>query len=150
MRLQKRGEVQQDILGIVLLNVRDPHNRDGDIRAHMGSLNLGVLRMKDLAAQYGNKVIIDALDKLLDVAEVKARHGILSLAEGDYEALDFLDDDVDSDEPIPIKVRVVIRHKPEPSITVGLRRHRRPSQVRYQHAIPWHSHRCFLGHAVHP
>ena len=118
VRLQKRGEVQQDILGIVLLNVRDPHNRDGDIRAHMGSLNLGVLRMKDLAAQYGGKVIIDALDKLLDVAEVKARHGILSLAEGDYEALDFLDDDVDSDEPIPIKVRVVIRHKPEPSITV--------------------------------
>ena len=118
VRLQKRGEVQQDILGIVLLNVRDPHNRDGDIRAHMGSLNLGVLRMKDLAAQYGGKVIIDALDKLLDVAEVKARHGILSLAEGDYEALDFLDDDVDNDEPIPIKVRVVIRHKPEPSITV--------------------------------
>ena len=118
VRLQKRGEVQRDILSIVLLNVRDPHNRDGDIRAHMGSLNLGVLRMKDLAAQYGGKVIIDALDKLLDVAEVKARHGILSLAEGDYEALDYLDDDVDSDEPIPIKVRVVIRHKPEPSITV--------------------------------
>ena len=118
VRLQKRGEVQRDILSIVLLNVRDPHNRDGDIRAHMGSLNLGVLRMKDLAAQYGGKVIIDALDKLLDVAEVKARHGILSLAEGDYEALDYLDDDVDSDEPIPIKVRVVIQHKPEPSITV--------------------------------
>ena len=118
VRLQKRGEVQQDILGLVLLNVRDPHNRDGDIRAHMGSLKLGVLRMKDLTAQYGAKVIMEALDQLLDVSEVKARHGILSLAEGDYEALDYLDDDVDSDEPIPIKVKISIRHRPEPSVTV--------------------------------
>ena len=118
VRLQKRGEVQQDILSIVLLNVRDPHNRDGDIRAHMGSLKLGVLRMKDLTAQYGAKVIVEALDQLLDVSEVKARHGILSLAEGDYEALDYLDDDVDSDEPIPIKVKISIRHRPEPSVTV--------------------------------
>ena len=118
VRLQKRGEVQQDILGLVLLNVRDPHNRDGDIRAHMGSLKLGVLRMKDLTAQYGAKVIMEALDQLLDVSEVKARHGILSIAEGDYEALDYLDDDVDSDEPIPIKVKISIRHRPEPSVTV--------------------------------
>ncbi len=118
VRLQKAGEVQQDILDIVLLNVRDPHNREGDIRAHMGSLMLGARRMKELAAQYDSHVLSGALSQLLDVAEVKARHGILSLAEGDYEALDHLDDDMDSDEPIPIRVKVSIRHKPQPHIKV--------------------------------
>ncbi len=118
VRLYRAGELQRDILDLVLLNVRDPDNRDGDIRAHVGSVKLGVLRMQDLVTQHGSEVFATALDELLDVAELKARHGILSLAEGEYEALDYLDDDMDSDEPIPIRVKVTIRHKPEPSVTV--------------------------------
>lgn len=118
VRLYKAGELQQDILDIVLLNVRDPDNRDGDIRAHCGSLFLGARRMNELAAQYGGEVIVRALEELLNVAERKARHGIASLAEGEYSASDALDDDMDSDEPIPIKVKITVKHKPKPEVLV--------------------------------
>ena len=38
VRLVRDGEVQRDILNMVLLNVRDSENRHGDIRAHIGSV----------------------------------------------------------------------------------------------------------------
>ncbi len=136
VRLHKRGRLQRDILNLTLLNVRDPDNRDGDIRAHVGSVKLGVRRMESLAAQYGGRLLSDALAQLLDVSELKARHGILSLAEGEYEALDHLDDDMDSDEPIPIKVKVTVRHKPEPSVTVDYAGTGGPA--RYGINMPYH------------
>ena len=118
VRLYSKGRLQKDLLDLILLNVRDSDNREGDIRAHVGSAKLGCLRMRELSDQYGKQILGQALDELLDVSELKARHGILSLNEGEYEALDYLDDDMDSDEPIPIKVKVTVRHKPKPSILV--------------------------------
>ena len=118
VRLYSKGRLQKDLLDLILLNVRDSDNREGDIRAHVGSAKLGCLRMRELSDQYGNQILGQALDELLDVSELKARHGILTLDEGEYEALDYLDDDMDSDEPIPIKVKVTVRHKPKPSILV--------------------------------
>lgn len=118
VRLYKKGEIQQDILDLILLNVRDSDNRSGDIRAHVGSSNLGVLRMKHLVRQYGSDTLTRTLDELLNVSEIKARHGILSLSPGEYQAIDYLDDDMDSDEPIPIRVKVTVRHKPEPQVIV--------------------------------
>ena len=40
------------------------------------------------------------------------------LKEGVYEAIDYLDDDKDTDEPIPLRVKVTVRHNPEPTITL--------------------------------
>ena len=118
VRLVREGEVQQDILNMVLLNVRDSENRNGDIRAHIGSVKLGAQRFSELVDQYGSKKMTFALAELLNASERQARHGILALAEGEYRASDALDDDVETDEPIPIKVKLVVKHKPTPSIIV--------------------------------
>jgi len=118
VRLVRDGEVQRDILNMVLLNVRDSENRHGDIRAHIGSVKLGAQRLSELVCQYGSDNMSYALSELLNASERQARHGILALAEGEYKASDALDDDVETDEPIPINVKLVIKHKPTPSITV--------------------------------
>ena len=118
VRLVRDGEVQQDILNIVLLNVRDSENRNGDIRAHIGAVKLGAQRLSALVCQYGSENMAFAFSELLNASERQAKHGILALAEGEYEASDALDDDVETDEPIPIHVKLVVKHKPTPSITV--------------------------------
>ena len=118
VRLYRAGELQQEILEIVLLNIRDSDNREGDIRAQVGSVQLGVRRMQELMARYGRETLRVAMEELLRVSETKVRHGILRLKEGVYQATDYLDDDMDSDEPIPMKVKVTVRHQPEPNITL--------------------------------
>ena len=118
VRLYRAGELQREILEIVLLNVRDPDNRDGDIRAQVGSLQLGIRRMRELIARHGVETLRLTMEELLRVSESKVRHGILRLKEGVYQAIDYLDDDKDSDQPIPMKVKVTVRHTPEPTITL--------------------------------
>ena len=118
IRLYRAGELQREILEIVLLNVRDPDGRDGDIRAQVGSVQVGVRRMQELADRYGVDVLRAVMEELLRVSETKVREGIRRLKEGVYQAVDYLDDDLDSDEPIPMRVKVTVRHGPQPTITL--------------------------------
>ena len=118
VRLYRAGELQREILEVILLNVRDPDSREGDIRAQVGSVRVGIERMQELAERHGIDVLRQGMEELLRVSEAKVRHGILQLKEGVYEAVDYLDDDVDSDEPIPMHVKVTVRHTPEPTITL--------------------------------
>jgi N-methylhydantoinase B len=118
IRLYRAGELQEEILELVLLNVRDREDRAGDIRAHIGSLRLGIRRMEELAARYGGSIFSEALREMQRLTEVKVRHGILQLREGDYEAAYHLDADMDAEEPILLRVQLRVRHTPEPSITV--------------------------------
>ena len=116
IRLYRAGELQNEILEVVLLNVRDSDNREGDIRAQVGSVEVGIRRMQELMERYGVDTLRLAMEELLRVSETKVRHGIMRLKEGVYEATDYLDDDLDSDQPIPMKVKVTVRHTPEPNI----------------------------------
>ena len=118
MRLYRGGELQPEILELVLLNLRDPEGRSGDIRAQVGAVNMGLRRLQELAGRYGKEVVTGAMQALLRISEAKVRHGILALAEGEYEAVDYMDDDLDSDEPIPMRVKITIRHHPEATIAV--------------------------------
>ena len=118
MRLYRAGELQGEVQELVLLNVRDPIDREGDIRAQLGSVKFGMRRMQELAARYGAPLLRQVMREHLRVSEVKVRHGILQLKEGIYEAIDYIDDDMDSDRPVPLKVKVTVAHRPEPTITV--------------------------------
>ena len=119
VRIHRAGELNREILEVILLNVRDPDSRDGDIRAQIGSVHLGVRRMQELADRHGADVLSLAMEEAHRVSEAKIRHGILQLKEGTFEAVDYMDDDLDSDEPIPMHVKITVRHTPEPVISLG-------------------------------
>ena len=118
VRLYEAGELRGDMLEMILLNIRDAEDRRGDIRAHVGCLKLGEHRVQELVERYGGETLRQVLEELQNVSEVKTRHGIAKLREGEYTAVDFLDDDIDSDEPVPIAIKITVRHDPEPNITL--------------------------------
>ena len=118
VRLYRAGELQKEILEILLLNIRDFEDRKGDIRAHVGCLNLGERRIQELEGRFGTETLRLALSELQNISEVKTRHGIRGLPEGTYTAVDYLDDDAGRGDPIPIKISLTIRHHPEPNVTV--------------------------------
>ena len=55
MRLYRRGELDSELLELLLLNMRVPAERRGDFNAQIAACRLGVERMQQLFARYGTR-----------------------------------------------------------------------------------------------
>lgn len=108
VRLARAGEVNQDIIDILLRNTRLPQSAQGDLNGQLGALDLGVQRMDELLGEYGKDTVQAALAALGHRAESLMRAELTSLPDGRWTAEDFLDNDGINDEPLPIKVAIEI------------------------------------------
>jgi len=107
VRLYRAGEVQQDVLDLILLNCQVPRERLSDLRAQMAANRLGVQRFQALCGKYGRDTVLAAGDALLDHAERKMRAGIAAIPDGTYSFQDiFENSDVAGELPIAVTVTV--------------------------------------------
>lgn len=107
IRLHRAGQLQKDVLDLILLNCQVPRERLSDLRAQMAANRLGVQRFQALCAKYGADVVLGAGDALLDYAERKMRAGIASLPDGTYRFDDvFENPEIDGELPIAVEVTV--------------------------------------------
>ncbi len=104
VKLARKGEVQQDIIDILLRNTRLPQSAMGDLNGQLGALDLGVKRLDELLDEYGAPTVRAALDALGDRAETLMRAELSALPDGRWEAVDYLDNDGITDDALPIKV----------------------------------------------
>src|SRR5579863_8009926 len=51
--IQRGGKIDQDLLGLILANVRTPAEREGDLRAQLMSIKRGEVRLLELTAKHG-------------------------------------------------------------------------------------------------
>jgi N-methylhydantoinase B len=84
VRLYLAGELQNDIMQLILLNCQVPRERLSDFRAQMAANRLGVQRLTALCAKYGRDTVLRAGDALQDYAERKMRAGIAAIPDGTY------------------------------------------------------------------
>jgi N-methylhydantoinase B len=108
VRLVRSGEIQQDLLSLILLNVRTPREREGDLTAQVGACRIGEKRLLQLLHQYSAPHLAQLCDELLDYSERLVRAELGSLPEGEYSAEDFLDDDGCGSQPVRIAVKLRI------------------------------------------
>ncbi|MBC6408577.1 MAG: hydantoinase B/oxoprolinase family protein [Rhodobacteraceae bacterium] len=108
IRLARAGEINRDIIDVILRNTRLPQSAMGDLNGQLGALDLGVRRMDELLDEYGGGTIAAALDALGDRAEMLMRSELEVLPDGIWQATDFLDNDGIVDEPLAIGVRLEI------------------------------------------
>ena len=108
VKVWSKGELIEEVYRIIEHNTRFPTQLLGDIAAQQGGCVLGRDLTAALADKYTVPVFLAAMDTILDQSEAEARAKVLAVPDGIYEAESFLDDDGISDQPIPIKVRVVI------------------------------------------
>ncbi|MEO1723302.1 MAG: hydantoinase B/oxoprolinase family protein [Pseudomonadota bacterium] len=108
VRLVRKGELQQDIVDILMRNTRLPQSAMGDLNGQLGALDLGVKRLDALIDEYGAGTVKAALGALGDRAETLMRAELLELPDGRWEAEDFLDNDGITDAPIPVRVALEI------------------------------------------
>jgi N-methylhydantoinase B len=106
LRLYTGGALQDDVLRLILANVRTPAERRGDLNAQLAALRIGERRLVELAQRHGAGVLAQGFAAILDYAERRMLRRIAELPAGTYRAEDCLDDDGSSDEPVWIRLRV--------------------------------------------
>ncbi len=109
VKLAKGGEINQDIIDILLRNTRLPQSAMGDLNGQLSALDLGAKRLDELLDEYGAETVKHALDALQDRAEKLMQAELTELPNGRWEAVDYLDNDGITDAALPIKVAVEIQ-----------------------------------------
>jgi N-methylhydantoinase B len=129
VRIMRGGKIVEDVLALLLANVRTPEEREGDLEAQISSCQVGASCLIELCARYGIARARRAAADLLIYSEEMMRAFLRTIPPGHYEAEDFLDDDGIDDKPVRISVRIEVRAKstkkhpvetgPAPSLAVS-------------------------------
>ncbi len=93
LKLYRRGQLNSDILKLVLSNVRTPAEREGDLAAQVAALQVGNKRLFELLKKNGRNEIEVYCHGLQDYAERLIRRVVEQIPDGTYRADDLLDDD---------------------------------------------------------
>lgn len=107
VRLVKAGRVDEELLRLIVRNVRSARETAGDLRAQVAGVNLGRRRMAEVVDRLGRAVFDPACEAIFDHAERLTRAAIsAAVPVGHYSATGYLDDDGFSDEPVEIVVEI--------------------------------------------
>ena len=108
VKLVRGGQVDNDILALLLNNVRTPSEREGDLRAQIAACHTGAERLREVCARYGRERAQRAAGELLDYSEEMMRTFLKQVPRGTYRAEDWLDNDGVGEKPVRIACAVAI------------------------------------------
>ncbi|HWB56687.1 MAG TPA: hydantoinase B/oxoprolinase family protein [Gaiellaceae bacterium] len=95
-----------EVVTIVLANMRNPDERRGDLRAQLAAHRLAERRIAELCERRGRDSVAAAMDELHAYSERRVRAAVATLPDGRYEATDVLEG-VD-DEELVVRAAVTI------------------------------------------
>lgn len=108
VKIIDRGKVNQDILDLILANVRTPQERSGDLWAQIAANQRGVKRLLSIVNRYGLDEVSYFMEELLAYSERLTRQLLKDIPDGTYTFTDHLDDNGIDDDIVPIHVSITI------------------------------------------
>jgi N-methylhydantoinase B/oxoprolinase/acetone carboxylase alpha subunit len=108
IKLVRGGEIDPDILALIVANVRTPDEREGDLTAQIAANRVGESRLREIVTKYGRRRIESYAAAAQDYTERVLRATIGAIPDGEYRFEDALDDDGFSEAPIWIRVAIRI------------------------------------------
>ena len=108
VHLVRRGRVVDDVLELMLANVRTPRERRADLFAQLAAQRTGERRLEEMARAHGLRTLQRAAALLMDYAGRCVRDALRALPRGTFLFEDALDDDGLGNGPIPIRVRLTL------------------------------------------
>jgi N-methylhydantoinase B len=99
----------EEALDLVLANVRNRVEREGDIFAQRAADEVAAGRLHELLEQFSVPTALACFDRMMDGSEQLMRAALFELPDAVYEGEDFLDDDGIVERPVRIAVRVTLR-----------------------------------------
>src|SRR3984893_7518946 len=109
VKLIRKGEFDEDLLRVILGNVRIPEKVRGDLRAQRNANHVGAERLRALYRERGRPTVLGAIEELLARSERRTRELITAIPDGVYSFDDVLDDVGPGTEPVRFCVDVAIK-----------------------------------------
>ena len=106
VKLYKGGQLDDEILSIILSNIRIADQRIGDIKAQASALTVGEKRFTALIERYGAEAINQAIVELKSRAAQQMRARIQQIPDGEYHGEAIVDSDGVVDEPLYIDMQI--------------------------------------------
>jgi N-methylhydantoinase B len=106
VKLFKRGVLDEEILSIILSNIRLADQRIGDIQAQAAALAVGEKRLTDLLDRYGADTVDGAIVELKARAARQMRAKIATIPDGVYHGEAWVDSDGVDPDPLRIAMAV--------------------------------------------
>lgn len=107
-RIAHDGKIDDNVLKLLLANVRAPRETNGDLRAQVSANWIGVARVAKLVERYPVETLKTFFDALISYTERWTEREINALPQGTWRAEGFRDDDGFSTEPVRLNVAVTI------------------------------------------
>lgn len=107
-KLYRRGVLNEELLGVMMTNVRKPEQNLGDLKAFVGAMNTGERKVRDMIAKFGVATLRQGMTDLLDYAEHQAREILRSMPDGEYFFADYADEDGPNGHPCRLAVTLRI------------------------------------------
>lgn len=108
VRIIREGEIQEDVMRLILGNVRLPEIVKGDLLAQRNTNAVGAQRLTKMIREYGLDVVNAAIENILDRSEARMRELIGNIPDGIYTNEEFLDDGGVGTEPIRFYATVTV------------------------------------------
>ena len=109
IKLFREGILQNDIMDLLLLNVRTPEERRGDHNAQIASSRLGAKRFHEVVEKHGIKDVLVAFDEIIERTARRMRAAFEEIPDGTYSFEDFMDGDGISTFDIPIRLALTVQ-----------------------------------------
>ena len=104
-RLMREGRLDRDLLDDLAGRMRNPRQREADLRAQLAAGRVGAQRLESLAEQSGLDELREAMGETLDYAERRTRASIAALDDGERSSVDVLEA-ADGDLELRLRARV--------------------------------------------
>jgi N-methylhydantoinase B len=111
VRIVRGGILDREMLDLILLNVRTPREREGDLESQIGACRVGERRILEVTEKFGERRVRELIDELLDYSERLVRAELRKMPAGEFSAEDWLDDDGITDVPLRIAVRLELNQE---------------------------------------
>lgn len=108
MRLYAEGELQREVLALLMMNIRTADKTRGDLMAQVAANKLGERRLLELVEEWGVDGYARAGRSLISYAERRTRAAIAELPDGTGTFTDYLEHNGIEEEKIPITATVTV------------------------------------------
>jgi N-methylhydantoinase B len=111
LKLQREGELNEDLKEMICANTRTPEVTWGDVNAQLQTNNYGLEKLGDLFAKHGVETVLGCWDKWIDIVERELRCEITKVPDGIYgPETDWIDDDgIDKDKSHRISATLEVK-----------------------------------------
>ena len=108
IKLYERGEPNRAAMDLLLANVRQHREFEGDLMAVVGAANLAHTRLAETYGKYGPEVVERCSELILDRGERRMREAISRAKPGEYSHETYMESPHDG-APLLIRVRLSVR-----------------------------------------